>query len=164
MLEDREATDIMDIIANLVADDEDLKRIIEKLEIGVFSFEREELKKLIMNMAVDCLELIEDTLPEIVTRRSNVFISQMQGLHAKLTKPVLDVEGFIQYMRTFDDCRTEFENLATEFKTLQDMSMVFGNESFRMKCPEDCKNSFVLLKNNKDLVKKVIDETGEKMD
>ena len=77
MLEDREATDIMDIIANLVADDEDLKRIIEKLEIGVFSFEREELKKLIMNMAVDCLELIEDTLPEIVTRRSNVFIAQM---------------------------------------------------------------------------------------
>ena len=75
MLEDREATDIMDIIANLVADDEDLKRIIEKLEIGVFSFEREELKKLIMNMAVDCLELIEDTLPEIVTRRSNVFIA-----------------------------------------------------------------------------------------
>ena len=67
-------------------------------------------------------------------------------------------------MRTFDDCRTEFENLATEFKTLQDMSMVFSNESFRMKCPEDCKNSFVLLKNNKELVKKVIDETGEKMD
>ena len=164
MLENKEATEIMETIANFVADDEELKRINEKIEIGVFSFEREELKTLIMNMAVDCLELIEETLPEIIMRRSKVFISQMQDLHARLTKSVLDVEGFIEYMKTYEDCRTEFEDLAMEFKTLQDMQMVFSNETYRMKCPDECKNSFILIKNNKELVKKVTDEIGEKMD
>lgn len=164
MLENKEREWILDKIEDLVCEDEVIKKIIDKQEIGIFSFERDELKRKVFDSALDVLNLIEENLPDIITRRSDELSGKLQDLFAKLTSPITDVETFINHMKQFEVCKQTFEDFTDEFTVLQDLSMIFSNEIYRIKCPEDCRDALALMKTNRDKVKKVIDETDEKLD
>lgn len=164
MIENQEREWIVNKIEALVGEDETIKKTIDKQEVGIFSFEREDLKKDVLNVAMEVLDLIEENLPDIMTRRADEYSRQMQQLFLKLSSPITDVETFINHMRQFDTCKEEFDDLTGEFSILQDLNMVFSNEIYRIRCPEECRDALTKMKTNRDKVKKVIDEIDEKLD
>lgn len=163
-LENKEREDVNQLIEDLVYDDDNIKRMTDRLEVGIFSFEREDLKKEIFDIAMESLQLIEDNLPEIMAERANAFSKAMKIILEKLTKPVLDVETFIEHIKILKDSKEENDNLAGEFSILQDLALVFNNEVHKVRCPEDCRAALITMKANRDQVRKVIDEHDEKFD
>lgn len=164
MLEGQERQYIQDLLVALVQDDDLLKRINEKLEVGIFSYEREDLKAEIIDVAQQCMQLIEDNLPDIITRRCSQYIAEMTAIHTKLSEPILEVEQFIRHMREFEECQQEFELKQGEYSILQDLSLLFNSDQFRIHCPDECKTALLQSKSTKDTVKKIIDEINEKLD
>lgn len=164
MLEGQERQYIQDLLVTLVQDDDLLRRINEKLEVGIFSYEREDLKNEIIDVAQQCMHLIEDNLPEIITRRCSQFIANMTAIQTKLSQPIVEVEQFIQHMKEFEDCQQDFELKQGEYTILQDLSLLFNSDQFRIHCPEDCKTALIQSKTTKDSVKKIIDDINEKLD
>ena len=164
MLEDQEGAHIIGLIEQFVEDDDTLRRIIEKLDVGFFSFERDVLKKQIQEFAMDSIAIIENHLPVILTRRSNAFIAKMSLIQAQLARPVTDIEIFIDHLKVFEECKAEFEQSMDEFSIIQDLAKVPINETYKLKYPEDCKNAVNNSRVQKEAVKKVIDDIDEKLD
>ena len=163
-LEDKERENVNDLIEELVIDDETIKKMTDKLEVGIYAFEREDLKKEIFDIAIETLAVIEDNLPEIMAFRAAEFSKAMQVILAKLTQPILEVEAFIEHIKILKDSKDEFENLQNEFSILQDLTLVFNNEVHKIRCPDDCRAALTTMKANRDQVRKVIDEHDEKFD
>lgn len=157
-LENKEREEINDMIEELVYDDDKIKRMVDRLEVGIFSFEREDLKKQIFEIAMQALALIEDTLPDIMMERANAFSKSMQTIYEKLSKPVNDVETFIEHIKILKESKEENDNLTGEFAILQDLNLIFNNEMHKIRCPEDCRSALTHMKANRDLVKKTIDD------
>lgn len=163
-LENKERGHILEMIEEFFEDDISISRIAEKYDIGVFSFEREDLKKLILDYANNCLDTIETHLPQIIIRRSTEYIEKMKSLYERLSQPIPDVESFINHIAVLEACSLEFDELNGEYSLLQDLSLLFTNQTRPLMFPEDCKSALSNLKYHKDLVKKLIDELGDKID
>ena len=164
MIEDRQGTHIVDMIEQFVDDDDSLKKIVEKIDVGVFSFERDELKNNILNYALDCLNIIEDHLPVILSRRSKSYIEKMKVIQNKLTRPIDDVDTFVDHLDVFVACKDEFETSLDEFSLIQDLAKVPYNDTYKLKFPDDCKQDVDDCRVHKETLKKIIDEIDERLD
>ena len=90
-LENKERSECYAYLEGFLQDEEVVKRLNEKMDVGIFCFDRSELKSKIFNMPSECLELIEENIPGIIENRCQVFSDKMNFYIDLLSQPTMEV-------------------------------------------------------------------------
>lgn len=163
-LENKERADCYAYIEKFIQDDEILKKMVEKIDVGLFCFDRTELKEKIIDLATDCLHTIEEEIPEILTDRCNKFDSSLQFHINLLSMPTMDVAQIISQIEYYTECRNIMDDLNSEYNVLIGLSNLFTNDIYRLKIPEHTKNSLDSVRNNKEKLRKLLEDIETRMD
>ena len=160
---DKERADIYSYIQNFIEDDEIIKRLIEKIDIGLFCFDREDLKTNIYHIAVDCLQLIEDQMPGILEERCEKFTEKMQEFNELMSQPAIEVSQFIRHMDNYQMCREQTDEMNKEYAILLGLRALFNNDIYRIKVPGSTSTSMKKMTESRDKVRKLLDEIEGRM-
>lgn len=163
-LENKERADCYTYIERFMYDDEIIKRLTEKMDIGVFSFDRTHLKEKILNLSTDCLKLIETEMPDILLIRCNKFSDKMKNYIDLLGQPTMEVNQLVEHLDNYSECRDTLDKLNSEYSMIIGLSQLFSNDLYRIKIPDDTKNALEVVKSSRDKVRKMLEEIEARMD
>jgi len=78
--------------------------------------------------------------------------------------PTMDVAQIISQIEYYTECRNIMDDLNSEYNVLIGLSNLFTNDIYRLKVPEHTKNSLDSVRNNKEKLRKLLEDIETRMD
>lgn len=95
--------DIRELIETFMNDHETIGRLVERIDLGLYNFERGDLKTKFLNISMDCLETIKDYFPDMIEALFDAFTLRMKGMVEKLSGSTLEVAQFIEHLNNYEE-------------------------------------------------------------
>jgi hypothetical protein len=164
-LEGKEKPDVKDIITEFLESNGKIQALENKIDVGIYCFERSTLKDEKKDCAMSCLKKIEEGLPAIIERRALDYIGEIGTSLDRLSQPTFDVENFIDFLKYYEDSKTRIDTLDDERQSISDLATLLrSDEVYKIKAPEGCRLAMEKMRANHERLKKIREEIEHKMD
>jgi len=116
-------------ILNFKSEDDRVKKIRKKINIGLFEFQLEEFLNQIIGTPTTCLNKIHTIIPKIMVRKVKELTEELESNYSKINIIVEpgDVEAFIKLKKAVDDCTSKRTRIDEEMDEIGELNIIINN-------------------------------------
>ena len=122
-LEGKEKPDVKDIIGDFYNNHLQLQNLETKIDVGIYCFERTNLKEEQKDCAMNCLNRIAEALPRIIEQRANAYIDEISIVIEKLSVQIYEVDDFIEFLQYYESSKEQLDKADDERQSIADLAM-----------------------------------------
>ena len=116
-------------ILNFKSEDDRVKKIRKKINIGLFEFQLEEFLNQIIGTPTACLNKIHSIIPKIMVRKVKELTEELESSYSKINIIVEpgDVEAFIKLKKAVDECTSKRTRIDEEMDEIGELNIIINN-------------------------------------
>jgi len=113
------AVDIKKRIEEFNQQEQYLRSIVEKSEVGIYSVIMLEMKKTVLISPIRCLSMIKQQIPVVAKRYLNEFEKTIRLAYKQLTVFVDSVQSFVEYIKAVEKYSKDIKSMQTMGETIR---------------------------------------------
>ena len=127
--EEADHTTLSQYILDFKAEDEHVKKLTKKKNIGLFEFHIEEFLNTIMGTPMTCLNKIYFIIPRIMVRKVKELTEEIEISYGKINILVTpgDVEAFIKLKKAVDICTEKRNKMEDDMDEIKELNAIINN-------------------------------------
>ena len=127
-LEDTATPDsLRDLIEKFQIEDERVRKLQRKVNIGIFEFQLDYLLDTVTNAPKELLDKLFTVIPVILVKKMNSLLNEISHYMKKIQINVNDVESFIKLKKAIEECGKEKGQLENESDEIRELINIVNN-------------------------------------
>ena len=127
--EEANHTELNDYILSFKSEDDKVKKLSKKINIGIFEFHLEDFLNQIIGTPISCLTKIYAIIPKIMVRKVKELTEEIDNSYNKINIIVApgDVEAFIKLKKAVDGCTVKRNQIEDEMDEIRELNNIINN-------------------------------------
>ena len=120
---------LTEYIINFKAEDDRVKKLTKKINIGIFEFHLEDFLNQIIGTPAACLTKIYSIIPKIMVRKTLELTDEIDNNYSKINIIVNpgDIESFIRLKKAVDKCTEKRNRIEDEMDEIRELNSIINN-------------------------------------